>query len=79
LVRKQIGVREMDLEKANALIQQYEAAFSHGVGIPPGETLYTGVDLGTSYIVLSVVDGSGKPVGGAKCFAKVVKDGLVVH
>lgn len=68
----------MDLEKANALIQQYEAAFSHGVGIPPGETLYTGVDLGTSYIVLSVVDGSGKPVGGAKCFAKVVKDGLVV-
>jgi len=40
--------------------------------------LFTGVDLGTAYVVLMVVDSTGKPVAGAYKFAQVVKDGVVV-
>ncbi|MBK8047225.1 MAG: ethanolamine utilization protein EutJ [Anaerolineales bacterium] len=43
-----------------------------------GAPLYTGVDLGTAYTVLLVVDGNGEPVAGAYEFAQVVRDGLVV-
>ncbi|MGI6225237.1 MAG: ethanolamine utilization protein EutJ [Peptococcales bacterium] len=43
-----------------------------------GKKLFTGVDLGTAYIVLAVVDETGIPVAGAMRFAQVVKDGLVV-
>jgi ethanolamine utilization protein EutJ len=37
-----------------------------------------GVDLGTAYIVVVVVNGSGEPVACALEFAQVVRDGLVV-
>ncbi len=40
--------------------------------------MYSGVDLGTAYIVLAVMDAWGNPVAGAMRFAQVVKDGLVV-
>ncbi|QDR82453.1 ethanolamine utilization protein EutJ [Sporomusa termitida] len=39
---------------------------------------YTGVDLGTAYIVLAVLDEHYRPVAGAYRFANVVKDGMVV-
>lgn len=39
---------------------------------------YTGVDLGTAYIVLAVLDENYQPVAGAYRFANVVKDGMVV-
>lgn len=39
---------------------------------------YTGVDLGTAYIVLAVLDENYQPVAGAYRFAGVVKDGMVV-
>ncbi|MBP2643123.1 MAG: ethanolamine utilization protein EutJ family protein [Firmicutes bacterium] len=39
---------------------------------------YTGVDLGTAYIVLAVLDKNYQPVAGAYRFANVVKDGMVV-
>ncbi len=39
---------------------------------------YTGVDLGTAYIVLAVLDENYRPVAGAYRFASVVKDGMVV-
>lgn len=39
---------------------------------------YTGVDLGTAYIVLTVLDENYQPVAGAYRFASVVKDGMVV-
>jgi ethanolamine utilization protein EutJ len=39
---------------------------------------YTGVDLGTAYIVLAVLDENYQPVAGAYRFADVVKDGMVV-
>lgn len=48
------------------------------IPVVPGSRLYSGVDLGTAYIVLAVMDAWGNPVAGAMRFAQVVKDGLVV-
>lgn len=66
------------LAKANRLVQEFENALASPQNIHPDKKLYIGVDLGTAYIVLSVVDEKGTPVGGAMRFAQVVKDGLVV-
>jgi ethanolamine utilization protein EutJ len=67
------------LSKSNELIRRFEAAMANPVRPVPGSTLYTGVDLGTAYIVLAVVDDHGNPVAGAMRFAQVVRDGLVVE
>jgi ethanolamine utilization protein EutJ len=40
--------------------------------------LFVGVDLGTAYIVIVVVNAAGEPVACAMEFAQVVRDGLVV-
>ena len=48
---------------------------------PLGEyrgALHVGVDLGTAYTVLIVLDKNYEPIGGAYQFAQVVRDGLVV-
>jgi ethanolamine utilization protein EutJ len=48
---------------------------------PSGEyrgALHVGVDLGTAYTVLVVLDEGGQPIAGAYEFAQVVRDGLVV-
>jgi len=46
---------------------------------PPQPTdWHVGVDLGTAYTVLTVMDGEGMPLAGAYQFAQVVRDGLVV-
>lgn len=48
---------------------------------PLGEyqgTLHVGVDLGTAYTVLMVLDENYQPIAGTYQFAQVVRDGLVV-
>lgn len=45
---------------------------------PPDGPLQVGVDLGTAYLVLVVLDQEGKPIAGEYQFAEVVRDGLVV-
>jgi ethanolamine utilization protein EutJ len=40
--------------------------------------LSVGVDLGTAYTVLVVLDEDNQPIGGAYQFAQIVRDGLVV-
>jgi ethanolamine utilization protein EutJ len=48
---------------------------------PLGEyrgALHVGVDLGTAYTVLMVLDDTYRPIAGAYQFAEVVRDGLVV-
>ncbi|HZU86707.1 MAG TPA: ethanolamine utilization protein EutJ [Anaerolineaceae bacterium] len=45
---------------------------------PAAFPLHVGVDLGTAYTVLLVLDHSGQPVAGSYRFAQVVRDGLVV-
>ena len=37
-----------------------------------------GVDLGTAYTVVAVLDGEGQPLTGAYQFAQIVRDGLIV-
>jgi len=48
---------------------------------PAGEyrgALHVGVDLGTAYTVLIVLDEAGSPIAGEYQFAQIVRDGLVV-
>lgn len=71
-----ISVKE--LKEANDLIKTYEKTFRKPIKPGKDKKLFTGVDLGTAYIVLAVVDEDGTPIAGAMQFAEVVKDGLVV-
>ena len=43
-----------------------------------GGPIHVGVDLGTAYTVLTVLDEQKRPLAGAYRFANVVRDGLVV-
>ena len=45
---------------------------------PPEGELHIGVDLGTAYLVLAVLNQDGWPIAGEYQFAQVVRDGLVV-
>jgi ethanolamine utilization protein EutJ len=45
---------------------------------PSGDSLHVGVDLGTAYTVLVVLDENQQPIAGAYQFAQIVRDGLVV-
>ncbi len=71
-----ISVKE--LKAANDLIKAYEKTFKKPIKPDKNKKLFTGVDLGTAYIVLAVVDEDGTPIAGGMQFAEVVKDGLVV-
>ena len=47
-------------------------------GSVPASSVHVGVDLGTAYTVLAVLDGRYKPIAGEYQFAQVTRDGLVV-
>ena len=66
------------LTEANQRINAFAETIRHPRKPAKDKRLFTGVDLGTAYIVLAVVDEDGEPVAGALEFAEVVKDGLVV-
>lgn len=68
----------MNIEAVDRRIGELEACIAHPAATKPGERLFVGVDLGTAYIVVVVVNGEGQPVGCALEFAQVVRDGLVV-
>lgn len=68
----------MDLNKVNQYIKEFEELIEKEEGLSFEGELFTGVDLGTANIVLSVVDKTGKAVAGALQRASVVKDGVVV-
>ncbi|MGG4340313.1 ethanolamine utilization protein EutJ [Paenibacillus lautus] len=59
------------------LVKQFEAVIQKPI---PGRSsfYYTGVDLGTACVVLTVLDDTRKPVAGAYRYADVVRDGMVV-
>lgn len=64
----------------NDLVEQFEKVVNTNQKVvkEKGKTYYTGVDLGTAFIVMAVVDEKGIPVAGRCEFANVVKDGMVV-
>lgn len=67
-----------NLETCNAALDQVLACVDHPRSVSPDEPLYCGLDVGTAFIVLVVVDGAGDPVACAYQFADVVRDGMVV-
>lgn len=71
----------MEVRNTFSYCNQLVSNFEHTINTPKKNqtsTYYTGVDLGTSCIVLSVLDADHQPVAGAYCYASVVKDGMVV-
>lgn len=68
----------MDIEAVESRIAELERRISTVAEVSAREKLYVGVDLGTAYIVVVVVNGDGEPVACALEFAQVVRDGLVV-
>jgi len=64
------------MEIANKLIRRLE----NSIKTPEraqGE-IFTGIDLGTAYMVLTVIDSKGDPIACSYRFAQVVRDGVVV-
>lgn len=66
------------LDYCNNLIKDFEKTIKNIKPYKGKSKLYTGVDLGTAYIVLAVIDEEGNPVAGAYEYAEVVRDGVVV-
>lgn len=67
----------IELKNSNDLIEKFEQAIKKPQPAA-GKTLYTGIDLGTAFIVLAVLDEKMNPICGAYEAADVVKDGMVV-
>lgn len=67
----------MDLDRVNSYMARVEES-EHKVFKPVSDKLKVGVDLGTAYIVLVVLDEENNPVACEKQAAKVLKDGVVV-
>ena len=66
------------LEFCNQIISEFEKKLTCIEPYKEKKKLYTGVDLGTAYIVLAVIDEDGNPVAGVYEYAEVVRDGVVV-
>lgn len=66
------------LREANEYIKDVENTFLKPKAIDKDKKLKVGVDLGTSNIVLVVLDENNKPVAGELYKASVVRDGIVV-
>ncbi|MCG8567764.1 MAG: ethanolamine utilization protein EutJ [Desulfobacterales bacterium] len=68
----------MDFAHIDQQISDLEACLTQTGKVDPNEPLYVGVDLGTAYIVVVVLNSQKQPVACAMEFAQVIKDGLVV-
>lgn len=67
------------LHRARAVIlPRAQSADAEPTPLLPDAKLRVGVDLGTAYLVLTVLDEAGNPLAGEWQFAQVVRDGLVV-
>ena len=67
-----------NLDKANKYIKEVESTFEKPRNIDKDTKLKVGVDLGTSNIVLTVLDENNNPVAGELYRSTVVRDGIVV-
>lgn len=67
----------MDISRVEDFLRRVEQ--SEKTTFPPvGDTLKVGVDLGTAYIVIVVLDEGNNPVACEKAAADVLRDGVVV-
>ncbi|UZQ51757.1 ethanolamine utilization protein EutJ [Clostridium kluyveri] len=67
------------LDDANAFIMDMEKVMKKPRAVGKDDKLKVGVDLGTSNIVIAVLDENNKPVAGELFSANVVRDGIVVE
>ena len=67
----------MDLDRVNAYLSRVEASEKQTFR-PVSDKLKVGVDLGTAYVVLVVLDEEDNPVACEKRAAEVLRDGVVV-
>ncbi|VVS91713.1 ethanolamine utilization protein EutJ [Desulfoluna spongiiphila] len=68
----------MDFSSVDRTIADLETCLDTTREVSPTEELLVGVDLGTAFIVLVVMNSRKEPVACAMEFAQVIKDGLVV-
>jgi len=68
----------VDFSRINKEIAQLESCIQSPVPVTATEPLAVGVDLGTAYIVVVVLNQNKQPVGCALEYSQVVRDGLVV-
>jgi len=68
----------MDFAAVDIRLAALEACIENPAPVRPDELLHVGVDLGTAYIVIVVLNGKKEPVACAMEFAQVIRDGLVV-
>lgn len=68
----------VDFDAANTRLQDLLDRVGNPRLVSADEPLYCGLDVGTAFIVLAVVDAAGEAVACAYRFASVVKDGMVV-
>lgn len=68
---------KLNYEFCEKLVQDFEDVVKEPI-IGKSSIYYTGVDLGTACIVLTVLDENYKPVAGNYRYADVVRDGMVV-
>jgi len=66
-----------DFTYCNEIIKEFENVVKHPV-TKSSSVYYTGVDLGTAFIVVAVLDENFRPVAGEYRYASVVKDGMIV-
>ncbi|WP_368251251.1 ethanolamine utilization protein EutJ [Enterococcus sp. 2201sp1_2201st1_B8_2201SCRN_220225] len=72
----------MDLKQSNKILEQFARIVKQQKAVrkvSSNERLKVGIDLGTSSIVLAVLDQDNLPLYGAFQYADVVRDGIVVH
>ena len=66
-----------DFTYCNEIIKEFENVVRKPV-TKPSSVYYTGVDLGTAFIVVAVLDEHFRPIAGEYRYASVVKDGMIV-
>jgi ethanolamine utilization protein EutJ len=67
-----------DLQDTSDFLAKVEQSLTNRIKPERGEELKVGLDLGTASIVLVALGADDRPLGAAREFASVVKDGLVV-
>lgn len=63
---------------SNVILPRDRSETAEAAPVDPNRKIRVGVDLGTAYLVLVVLDEDGAPLAGEWQFAQVVRDGLVV-
>ncbi|EEY33957.1 ethanolamine utilization protein EutJ [Pseudoleptotrichia goodfellowii] len=69
--------KKITYDYCNKLVKEFEKVVKNPIK-ERSSFYYTGVDLGTSCVVIAVLDENKRPVAGAYRYASVVKDGMIV-